>query len=85
MESLLYSPMGKKDEYIRIRSDEDLKLALKQAADRSDRKESDQARYLLRLALGLIDDEEAQIVRRRIKAIVPVEPDSSSHKRGHHR
>jgi hypothetical protein len=62
--------MAKKDEFIRIRSDEDLKAALKEAAARSDRKEADQARYLLRIALGLIDPEEdAREVTRRVQKV----------------
>lgn len=39
--------------FIRIRSDKELKDALKNAAAQDDRQEADQARHLLRVALGL--------------------------------
>jgi len=48
--------MGGKNEFIHIRADEELKAALKKAAQRYDRKDSDQARYILRMALGLIPE-----------------------------
>lgn len=48
--------MGGKNEFIHIRADEELKAALKKAAERYDRKDADQARYILRMALGLIPE-----------------------------
>jgi len=54
--------MAKKTQFIRIRVDEDLKRALKEAADRDDRSEADQARHILRKALGL----QKSKVRKRI-------------------
>jgi hypothetical protein len=59
--------MGGKNEFIHIRADDELKAALKQAAQRADRKDSDQARHLLRLALGLITEDEDRAVQERIK------------------
>lgn len=78
MQAVGFSSMSKKDEFIRIRSDEELKAALKEDASRVDRKEADQARYLLRVALGLIDPaEETADVRRRLTKLTAVshEPD----------
>lgn len=54
---MLYA-MGKKEKYIHIRSDEDLKAALKESAGKHMRKESDEARYLLMKALGLLIEED---------------------------
>jgi ribosomal protein L29 len=77
--------MGKKEEYIRIRSDEELKRALKAAAERSDRKEADQTRYLLRLALGLVDAEkDVKEIKARIAQMGTVES-SAPRKGGHSR
>jgi len=58
MEHLAFCSMGKNSEYIRIRADNELKAALKAAAERQDRKESDQARFILRRALGLVAAED---------------------------
>ncbi len=70
MESLAFCTMAKKDEFIRIRADEDLKAALHEAAQRSDRKEADQARYLLRIALGLVDaSAEVEQVQKRLNKL----------------
>lgn len=49
--------MGKKTEYIHIRADAELKAALADAAHRDIRTESDEARYLLMKALGMIREE----------------------------
>jgi hypothetical protein len=57
--------MAKKNEFIRIRSDDELKQALRDAALRYDRQESDQARYLLRCALGLIPTEDTIVHQPR--------------------
>lgn len=43
----------KKDVFIRVRSDEELKKALQERASHEDRSEADEARHLLRIALGL--------------------------------
>lgn len=50
--------MSKKTEIMHIRVDPELKAALKKLADRFDRKDTDQARYILRMALGLIPEEK---------------------------
>lgn len=50
-----------------MRSDEELKEALRISAARSDRKEADQARFLLRLALGLTDDRESRDAQARMR------------------
>lgn len=57
--------MGKKTEYIHIRADTDLKEALARAAQRDIRTESDEARYLLMKALGLLIEEDAPTYRIR--------------------
>ena len=49
--------VGKKDKYIHIRSDEELKAALADSAKRHMRKQSDEARYLLMQSLGLIAED----------------------------
>ena len=53
MKVLDFRTMTKKDEFIHIRSDEELKQALEKDAAKNDRKMTDHARFLLRLALGL--------------------------------
>lgn len=58
MALLTSQPMGKKTEFIRIRADDALKDALAYAAQRDVRSESDEARYLLMKALGLLVEEE---------------------------
>lgn len=52
-----FASMGGNNSYIRIRADAALKQALKAAAKRYDRKEADQARHIIRLALGLVEPE----------------------------
>ena len=52
--------MAKKTEFIRIRVDAELKRALNKAAERQDRQEADQARYLLRKGLGLHAADDAR-------------------------
>lgn len=47
-------PRKTKDEFVRLRVDEDLKRALAEAAYRDCRSETDEARYLLMQALGLL-------------------------------
>lgn len=54
---VLSAPMGKKNEFIRIRADDVLKDALAKAAERDIRTEADEARYLLMRALGLIAED----------------------------
>lgn len=54
---VLSAPMGKKNEFIRIRVDEALKNALARAAERDVRTEGDEARYLLMKALGIIAED----------------------------
>lgn len=60
--------MGGKKDFIHIRAGDDLKAALKASADRACRKESDHARYLLSLMLGLIDDSETHAIVQRIQS-----------------
>lgn len=54
---VLSAPMGKKNEFIRIRADDTLKDALAKAAERDIRTEADEARYLLMRTLGLIAED----------------------------
>lgn len=54
MHYVLSAPMGKKNEFIRIRADDVLKDALARAAERDVRTEADEARYLLMRAQELI-------------------------------
>ena len=75
--------MGGKNDFIHIRSDEELKRALKESAIQSDRKEADQARFLLRLALGLSNEEK--IVRAAKKRIAQMQAASEGLKRGNER
>lgn len=53
----LESGVEKKNKYIHIRSDAQLKEALADSARRHMRKETDEARYLLMKSLGLIAEE----------------------------
>lgn len=55
--------MGRKGKFFRVRSDESLKAS----ADKCNRQEADQARHLIMLALGMIDDSEKQTVLQRVK------------------
>lgn len=50
--------MGGMNKYIHIKSSEQLKAALEESAKRHMRKETDEARYLLMKALGLLVEEE---------------------------
>ena len=50
--------MGGMDKYIHIKSGRELKDALADSAKRHMRKETDEARYLLMKALGLLAEEE---------------------------
>jgi len=59
--------MGGKGSFFRVRADERLKAALKASADRANRQEADQARHLIMLALGLIDDSEEKTVQERLR------------------
>lgn len=52
--------MGKKSEHIRIRADEELKKALKEAAERECRTEADQARYIILSHFGLLPVAEGK-------------------------
>jgi hypothetical protein len=56
---------GKKTDYIHIRSDQELKTALERAAKGADRTIADQARYLLRIALGLREPEPPPAIAAR--------------------
>lgn len=74
--------MSKKDEFIHIRSDEELQAALKASAARSDRKITDQARYILRMALGLSDEgTERERIQANTKKLASV-PETPKLKRG---
>ncbi len=74
---------GKKGKFLHIRSDEELHAALKAAADRSCRKDTDQARYLLRLALGLQTDEaEMAEVKTRLQRMTAVSDSNSLPRKG---
>lgn len=61
--------MGGMDKYIHIKSDDELKAALAESAKRHMRKETDEARYLLMKALGLLIEED--VPPYRIRAIPP--------------
>ena len=65
MERLAFPVMPKKNEFIRIRADNELKKALTEAAERHDRQEADQARYILRVALGLVVAEDSTAYKIR--------------------
>lgn len=72
MARLAFPTMPKKNEFIRIRADNELKKALTEAAERHDRQEADQARYILRVALGLVIAEDSGAYKIR---------DSTRHKK----
>lgn len=57
MELLHSQPVGKKNEFIRIRADDALKEALDKAAERDVRSRADEARYLIMKSLGMIAEE----------------------------
>ena len=57
--------MGGMDKYIHIKSDRELKTALSESAKRHMRKETDEARYLLMKALGLLVEEDVLPYRPR--------------------
>lgn len=61
---LEFGIMAKKNEFLRVRADEALKAALKASAERCRRKEADQARYILEVALGLIQEEGPLFMER---------------------
>lgn len=66
--------MTKKEDFIHIRADEELKRALEADAARNDRKLSDHARYLLRVALGLSDGDGNGNDHMRPKKPAPTRP-----------
>lgn len=77
--------MSKKGDFIHIRSDEELHAALEESAARSDRKMTDQARYILRMALGLSDEGmERDRLKTNTKKLSAVE-EKSPRKGGHSR
>lgn len=57
MELLDLQPVGKKNEFIRIRADDALKQALDKAAEQHVRSRADEARFLLMKSLGMIMEE----------------------------
>ena len=57
----------RKTSFLRVRCDAELYRALNASADHCDRRKADQARYILRLALGLNVDEEADRISTRVK------------------
>jgi len=59
--------MSAKTYFSRFRCDKELKLALQASADLADRQIADQARYILRLALGLNTPEEDERIRTRLR------------------
>lgn len=67
MELLELQPVGKKNEFIRIRADDVLKQALDKAAARDVRSLADEARYLLMKQLGLIAEEHAPYGNTSVK------------------
>lgn len=69
--------MAKKNEFLRVRANEALKAALRASAERSRRKEADQARYILEVALGLIE-EEGPLFRERTQALRGPSPTTGS-------
>lgn len=50
-----------KGEFIRVRVSEDLKAALSEAAYRDCRNETDEARFLLMKALGMLDGDRLSV------------------------
>lgn len=59
--------MARKTFFLRVRCDEDMLRALNASADHCDRRKADQARYILRLALGLNADDETDRISDRLK------------------
>lgn len=59
--------MSRNTYFARFRCDKELKLALKASADLADRQQADQTRHILRLALGLSDEDEEDRVKERLK------------------
>jgi hypothetical protein len=70
--------MAKKTEFIRIRVDTELKQALDDEAHRQDRQEADQARHLLRKALGLVVSEKEPDYSLKVAKV----PDTKTKKGG---
>ena len=61
--------MARKTYFMRLRCDEELYKALNASADHCDRRKADQARYILRLALGLNVDEETERINERMRPL----------------
>lgn len=59
--------MGRKTSFLRVRCDYELYKAIAASAERDDRRKADQARYILRLALGLNADDESDRITARLK------------------
>jgi hypothetical protein len=59
--------MARKNFFLRVRCDQELNKAIHASADHCDRRKADQARYILRLALGLNVDEETDTISSRLK------------------
>ncbi len=59
--------MARKKWFLRIRCDEDLYKAINASADHCDRRKADQARYILRLGLGLNVDQETDTISQRLR------------------
>lgn len=59
--------MARKNWFLRVRCDEELYRAINASADHCDRRKADQARYILRLALGLNVDQETDRISDRLK------------------
>lgn len=59
--------MAQKRWFLRVRCDEELYRAINASADHCDRRKADQARYILRLALGLNVDAETDRISDRLK------------------
>ncbi len=59
--------MARKNWFLRVRCDEALYRAIMASADHCDRRKADQARYILRLALGLNVDEETDRISDRMR------------------
>ena len=62
--------MSRKKWFLRVRCDEELYRALNASADHCDRRKADQARYILRLALGLNVDEETDTIHSRVRPVL---------------
>lgn len=59
--------MARKTFFLRVRCDDEMLRALNASADHCDRRKADQARYILRLGLGLNVDEETDTISSRLK------------------